>query len=143
MCKAGGHVLCRRCAELASLPVFASSIELFLGDDELRLQGYATAIRRRVKLQPWLFVLQHFFSPLPIVFPGCRGWNDRVLPRVQRVTGYDQCDYSVGHSDESALEVALKIGPRARNLIFKTSDECVSAEAFALCVSEIGRLERM
>jgi SAM-dependent methyltransferase len=109
--KPGGHVYVGDVLSLHLLPVFASSIELFLGDDELSVAGLREQIRRRVKLQPWLFVSPAFFLSLPHRFSKVS--RVEIRPRLGRasneVTGYRfNAIIHVGHSDESALEVAFE-----------------------------------
>ena len=70
--KPGGHIFVGDVLSLHLLPVFASSIELFLAEDRLSVAGLRDQISRRVNLQPWLFVSPAFFLSLPERFPRCR-----------------------------------------------------------------------
>lgn len=109
--KPGGHVFVGDVLSLHLLPVFTSSIELFLGDGERSVAELRDRIRRRIKLQPWLFVSPAFFLSLPSRFSKVS--RVEIQPRPGRasneVTGYRfNAVIHVGPSAEPAIEVAFE-----------------------------------
>jgi SAM-dependent methyltransferase len=78
----GGRIFFGDVQSFHLLPLFASSVELFRAPDELSASALCERVRRRLRLEPWLYISPAFFLSLVNQFPEVS--RVEIRPRLGR-----------------------------------------------------------